>query len=114
MASWGKQRHTNRLLHQLRGDSGVDASRHGTDDLRRLADQVSYPGDLLLDEVLHDPVVVGAADVNGEVAEDFGSAGCLREKGEYWCKEMYGSRDWQKCLRARVPGGIGRLGGQFI
>lgn len=66
--------HTDSLLHQLRRHRGVNAARDGADDLGRVSDQVSYPDNLLLDKVLHDPAVLGAADVDGKVAQDLGSA----------------------------------------
>lgn len=64
----------NGLLHEASCDSAVDTSRNGTNDLGVLADKVADADNLLLDEVLHLPVVAGLANLGGKVVQDLSTA----------------------------------------
>jgi hypothetical protein len=66
---------TDSLLHELSGNGGVDTTTNSTEDVIRLTDQLPNANDLLVDELGHGPVGVGTTDVDGEVAEKFGSIG---------------------------------------
>lgn len=68
---------TNCLLHELCSHSRVDATGDGSDDLCAIANELSDAGNFCLDKVLHDPVGLSSANIDGKVVQNFNTARCL-------------------------------------
>lgn len=72
---------SNGLLHELGRDSRVNTARDGANDLCAVSHKMSDADNLLLDEILHDPVGLRSADVDGKVAQNLSAAGCVLQLG---------------------------------
>lgn len=62
---------TNSLVHELGSHSRVYATTDSSQHLTRRTNQLSYPGNFLLDEVSHRPVLRSTTDAHCEVLEEF-------------------------------------------
>jgi hypothetical protein len=60
----------NCLVHQLRGYSRIHSSTNSTQNLALGTHEISNTSNLLIHEAGHCPVLLDAADVNGEVSEE--------------------------------------------
>lgn len=60
----------NGLLHETGCNRAIDTARDSTDDLSVLANKLADAFNLLLDKVLHLPVVASFADLGGKVAKN--------------------------------------------
>lgn len=59
----------NCALHKLGGNSRVDTTAHGTEDLA-LSNEFADSQDFLVDEIGHCPILLCAANLDGEVLKD--------------------------------------------
>lgn len=65
----------NGLGHQLGGNSGVDTTADGTENLALGADEITDTLDLLTDELGHSPVLSSTANTDGEVLQELTTLG---------------------------------------
>lgn len=72
---------TNSLSHETGSDCTVDTTGNGTNDLGLGANELANALNLVLDEVTHDPVLSGTADIDGEVLEKLNTAGSVLDLG---------------------------------
>lgn len=68
-------------MHELRSDATVDTTTDCTNDTTLVTANLSYPSDLLADELFHRPVRLATADVEDKPADDFTSAGRVSDLG---------------------------------
>ena len=92
----------NGLLHQLSGDSGVDTTADGANDLALFSDKLPDARNLLVDELAHGPIGPGLADVDGEILEEDLALGSV---GDLWVE-----LDAVHLLGAVRNTGVGRVG----
>lgn len=71
----------NGLLHELGRDSRVNTTRDGANDLCAVSHKMPDADNLLLDEILHDPVGLRSTDVDRKVAQNLGAAGRVLQLG---------------------------------
>lgn len=72
---------TDRFMHELRSDATVDTTTDCTNDTTLVTANLSYPSDLLANELFHRPVCLATADVEDKPADDLTSAGRVSDFG---------------------------------
>lgn len=68
-------------MHQLGGDSGVDTTADGTDNLTLLTADLPNPSNLLGDKALHTPAVSDTTDILHKRSNDLLTPGGVRNLG---------------------------------
>lgn len=68
---------TNCLFHEFGSHCAVNATGDSSDDLGVVTNELPDPSNLLRDEVTHDPIGLGSANVDTEVPQELTSTGSL-------------------------------------